>query len=150
MKMRSAIKRIVVTAFGLGFLSGCGTTYPNRSIVGELFPASAASRSAATRLPSLTISKAKKSFSSSDMCRRHNLMLTVGGLASSQQTWLCRRYTKCPPSPDCFHRCSRSRLTRGCEAVSRRNPGKTLSRSMDQTVEKLRNGPGPKSREIVG
>jgi hypothetical protein len=37
-KMKSAITRLVVTAFGIGFLSGCGTTYPNRSIVGEQFP----------------------------------------------------------------------------------------------------------------
>ena len=38
MKMKSALSRLVVTAFGVGILSGCGTTYPNRTIVGEPFP----------------------------------------------------------------------------------------------------------------
>jgi hypothetical protein len=36
--MKSAIAHLVVTAFGIGLLSGCGSTYPNRSVVGEQFP----------------------------------------------------------------------------------------------------------------
>jgi hypothetical protein len=38
MTMTASVKRFFLALFGLGFLSGCGTTYPNRTIVGEQFP----------------------------------------------------------------------------------------------------------------